>query len=373
MIWLGRAVLAFLGLAAGFLIAEALIRTTLDIYACDERVGWTFEPDKRAWKLSQAREISHAITMNSHGFHDRERQLEKPEGTFRILLLGDSMTASTHVPAEQGFPTLLERRLNDVARPGWAIEVVNAGVDGYGQVQELLLFREMGRRFDPDLVLAGIFLGNDVADNSPLAGTWNHYLSRRCGRPYVEPDNGGPASKIRLIRPETHGLDGLLRISELYNHFAPLSPREDVPGRFDQWDVFRRVRRPEVLDAWESTKHLLVELHDEAGRYDVPIVFVVNPEKQAVGQPEGIEGYRPLPDADYAGLHDMLNAFLDGRGFAYIDLRPPLQREVELGTPPYYRINSHWNATGNAVVSDALYRWLAEHCRSFGLPLSDCR
>jgi hypothetical protein len=366
--------LVAIGLLAGLLIVEVLLRVAFDAYACDERLGWTFAPGKTAWKYSSAGEFLHPVRFNEHGLHDRERSLEKPPGTYRILLLGDSMTAATHVPEGRGFPALLEQRLSEAAEPGRRVEVVNAGVDGYGQAQELLMYRELARRFEPDLVLAGIFLGNDLADNSPYSGATNHYLSMRCGRPYLELRgnelaalNGG-----RAVRPWTGVVDRVLRHSELYAHRYPAAAPLDMPVRFHQAEIFAPQRKEAVLEAWALTQRLLTALHDEVEQRGIPVVFVSNPEKRAVGQKERFDAEKQTV-FDYVGAHAMLNEFLETRGYPYIDLVAPLRRHVEEGNGlPYHLVNSHWNEVGNAVAAEALYEWLADHCAPYHLPLRSC-
>jgi hypothetical protein len=52
---------------------------------------------------------SHCFTQfNSQGFHDREHNKEKPVGTLRIAVLGDSMTEAAQVPLDQTFCSVLE-------------------------------------------------------------------------------------------------------------------------------------------------------------------------------------------------------------------------------------------------------------------------
>ncbi|MGH9202432.1 MAG: arylesterase [Vicinamibacterales bacterium] len=45
----------------------------------------------------------------------------------RIVFLGDSLTAGLGLPTEQGYPSLIQRRLDE---EGYQLEVVNAGVSG---------------------------------------------------------------------------------------------------------------------------------------------------------------------------------------------------------------------------------------------------
>lgn len=95
--------------------------------------------------------------LNRAGFRSREFDA-KPEGTFRILALGDSCTFGiisapervlAYVP--EPYPQRLERLAAE--RLGASpVEVLNAGVPGYNSYQGLLLLRTRLRGLDPDLI-----------------------------------------------------------------------------------------------------------------------------------------------------------------------------------------------------------------------------
>jgi lysophospholipase L1-like esterase len=91
---------------------------------------------------------------------DRSYAIPKPPGVFRILVLGDSVALGQQVRRRESFPERLELALD---RPGRRVEIVNAGVGGYTPYNELHYFLEVGRGFEPDLVLAE-FCMNDVVD-----------------------------------------------------------------------------------------------------------------------------------------------------------------------------------------------------------------
>jgi lysophospholipase L1-like esterase len=92
----------------------------------------------------------------------------------RIVILGDSLVLSVQVDLRQTFGRLLEARLNS-GGGATRYRVINAGVQGYGPVEELLFFRHYARGFQPDLVIATLFVGNDaeeaVASAPKLLGT----------------------------------------------------------------------------------------------------------------------------------------------------------------------------------------------------------
>jgi hypothetical protein len=94
---------------------------------------------------------------------DREYDLEKKPNTFRILVLGDSVTFGHGSVYEHTYPYLLEQQLRRW-RPDVDWQVWNAAVPGYNTSQELAQLLEVGPRFKPDLVIVG-FYENDIIDN----------------------------------------------------------------------------------------------------------------------------------------------------------------------------------------------------------------
>jgi hypothetical protein len=95
----------------------------------------------------------------------REYDLAKRPNTFRILVLGDSVTFGHGSVYEHTYPYLLEQQLK-AWRTDVDWQVWNAAVPGYNSSQELAHLEEVGPRFAPDLVVVGFF-ENDVIDNHP--------------------------------------------------------------------------------------------------------------------------------------------------------------------------------------------------------------
>lgn len=104
-----------------------------------------------------------AVRINSHGFRDREFTPAKPSGTMRIVVLGDSVIWGHGIVVEDTFAKQLESLLAEhfVGR----FEVLNFGVSGYSLQQEIELFFERARHFDPDIVILGTSV-NDLQYSS---------------------------------------------------------------------------------------------------------------------------------------------------------------------------------------------------------------
>src|SRR5207249_1510326 len=88
-----------------------------------------------------------------------------PPGGLRVLVLGDSVVAGFEVDESKTFSAVLQDRLG--AQLGVPVQVVNAGVRGYGTDQSYLYYRDQGRALHPDLVLF-VASYNDREDNTTL-------------------------------------------------------------------------------------------------------------------------------------------------------------------------------------------------------------
>ncbi len=172
-------------------------------YLYDETLGWRNIP---GWKAAT---FKRTLTINSLGLRDREYPHAKPEGVFRILVLGDSFTWGYGISDDEIFTELLESDLN---RAGHRVEVLNAGVSGWGTDQELLFLEKEGFNYEPDLVILAFYLYNDPENiafsrqyglNKPLFTDTNLTLANvPVPKPgTAAPDLQFPGNPLRLAAP----------------------------------------------------------------------------------------------------------------------------------------------------------------------------
>jgi hypothetical protein len=89
---------------------------------------------------------------NSQGLRDQEYSLEKPEGTFRVAVLGASFALPAGVAIEDAFHSLLEERLSEEFAPT-RYEFINFAVGMYNPGQVLAMLEQRALAYDPDLIL----------------------------------------------------------------------------------------------------------------------------------------------------------------------------------------------------------------------------
>ena len=164
---LGTASIAVLALEGGarLYLGDALLNglpSGEPLEACavpDPELGWVNKPGVRT--RVEGPHMSYAVEINSRGLRDREHPHAKPDGVFRIALLGDSLAWGWGVDNGLAFADLVEQEL------GPEVEVINLGVPGYSTDQEIWTLEREGRRYDPDLVLLAFIL-NDVEGNAQV-------------------------------------------------------------------------------------------------------------------------------------------------------------------------------------------------------------
>jgi hypothetical protein len=107
-------------------------------------------------------EIDVEYRINAQGMRaDRDIPFEKPPGTCRIALFGDSYFVGYELPLEESFAARLERGLSGES---CKTEVLNFAVSGFGTAEMVRTYEEYARRFDPDVVVFE-WHGTDVDDS----------------------------------------------------------------------------------------------------------------------------------------------------------------------------------------------------------------
>src|SRR5579863_5146013 len=104
------------------------------------RIG--YEPAPLVYSGDELSFYDYRGSSNRLGYRDRDHELAKPPGVYRIVVLGDSIAAGLRVDrTEDIFPEVLERLLR---QRGLNAEVVNLSVSGYNTQQEVETLMERG-------------------------------------------------------------------------------------------------------------------------------------------------------------------------------------------------------------------------------------
>jgi hypothetical protein len=102
----------------------------------------------------QTREGYSRLVLNDQGFHDVNIQREKPAGSFRVAVVGNSFTEAAQVETSETYVSHLERTLSACpALNGRRVEAINLGVAGYTISQNYLLMKEFVWRYSPDFIV----------------------------------------------------------------------------------------------------------------------------------------------------------------------------------------------------------------------------
>jgi lysophospholipase L1-like esterase len=327
--WLTRAGLASLALAAAFLLCELGFRLVESVRVARAGELWAVYDPELGWRLNPRYRDHNALGL-------RDRPVTPKRGRERILFLGDSLLyyASSVDDTLVGH---LRAELDAAIGPD-AVDVVNAGVKGYTNWQELRFLELHGLALEPDLVGVGFVL-NDC------------YRMLHAFR--VE--NGHIVGQGYEFSEEAVGAESWLRHTLRRSHLLVWLRRgfSDVDGvlasefTFDQRPDFQAAWRDEPWLAIESQLREMVALGKTHGFGVFLVVFPFGDQYR--------EDYLER-DRDHVLKPQRKLTEICGRlGLPCLDLYPLLDGRSDLGPD---RI--HLTASGRATSAARIARFLLE-------------
>ncbi|HMB90258.1 MAG TPA: SGNH/GDSL hydrolase family protein, partial [Rhodothermales bacterium] len=253
--------LLVIGALLPFVAAEVAMRPMMrktskaTIFVPDEELGWRLRPGIQAFFADTP------VTINELGWRGALLPFHKPDSTFRILFLGDSVTFG-HAVAEDSvlFPYRTGLYLSPML--DHPVETLNFGVPAYMTWQELLLLKRDGLRYEPDLVVLGFVL-NDVAEKldysfwqedklrSLAAASWIARWSRRSALVWAAQVIG---RRLRI------------------GHIDLSAKQVDDVKR-----LIHEANASEIRQAWQDTFSTLDELEAFCEAHDLPVLLVAFP------------------------------------------------------------------------------------------------
>jgi len=337
----------------------------------NSQVGYELRPFHEYTYTSTRGEFDMVVRHNSRGLHDVEHTLAKPDHVYRILILADSYGHAREVPLEINFARQLESLLSEQAPPEVTFEVINAGHFGLSTTQEYLYYRVEGRRYDPDLVLLGFYVGNDVVDNyAPLCTRWN--TSQTMKFPYFTPDGvlhqPGMAAQRRMLswlRQNLYTVHTLVEVVEGSTQVDHVT----VGGTDAPVDNVLRVPMGIYLppdaeweQGWQVTgmalQALKTAVEADGKRFSVFVIpdrrQVIDAEWQAVlataGEPDEVRLDREQPT-------QRIMALLEAQAIPALSLLEPFRAANER---LYFEVDGHFTPAGHTITAQVLAEWLRE-------------
>jgi hypothetical protein len=315
------------------------------------------------------------VTINRHGMRDQEYPVEKPPGTYRIAVLGDSYAEALQVEAEAAFWSVMERDLADCAALGpRSVEVLNFGASGFGTAQELLTWRLRASAFEPDAVLLA-FVHNDLRNNSEA-------LEKDARRPYLVLIDGELVlddSYLETPTFRTHDtalrrLRGRLiqhsRVVQLVFEARRVGLRRSTAARHDgkRGQMYDAPRDPSWAETWTTTDAILSQLGRELRAVDKPLL-VVSLSDSAQIHPDPEQRDRFVEQNDLGELYyaeSRIAELASRQGFHHLAMAPRLAAHAERTGECFHGFDNavpcggHWNERGHELGGIEMARAFCE-------------
>ena len=278
------------------------------------------------------------ININSYGFRGPEINPEKPEDTFRILVVGGSTTFGHGSQSDDTtIPGFLQKKFNEI-EIGMNIEIINAGVPSADSARESHYIKNELLKFDPDLFI--IYDGTNDAymrrlDLETKLAHEEIWLKKN------EEISGFAFKNFPFYRTPfvIHKL--------LFTNYQDDGIAGDNPFNVDD--------TPKIISSWKNNWYEICELGNKKGYSTIitvqPIIgfgkknLTKYEQKWTPNTPWELEGIRVLN-----GLSDSLDN-LD----IVCDKTADLRNIFENVSEPVYIDRAHMDKFGNEIVANKLF------------------
>lgn len=327
------------------------------------------------------------VQFNNASRRDIDQAYAKSSDTTRIMFLGDSYTAGWQVPLAETYTTQLRSLLSAASD----FEVINAGYHGWGTDRQYLYYRTDGYRYDSEIVILQIYVGNDVIDNG-IAGFEPFTLDDGRNvllydlppiRPYFILDENNTLAFTpprAVIRSRKEGIGGirsflryysftytlLERISSIFSQSDDTSdnfPLDEIPIDLYAYSEESQARE-DWINAWAITEALIQTLRDEveANGGELRVLLIDTRWQHDPNRVDEIFATWDLP-SDWTGeqLGQQMRDLLERNAIPYLAPLPELLNYAdETGEAIVLPQDGHFTAAGHCVVAVEIHNWLVE-------------
>jgi hypothetical protein len=305
------------------------------------------------------------FTTNSVGYRDDEFTIEKPENTYRIIMIGDSMVEGREVEIEERYDQLLEQELQI---SGMNVEVITFSAASYNPMHYANIMECLGKELQPDLYVVHYFPHNDF---------YGFYRSKHGGSLFqFEDDTYVTQEPVRSeigdvlytgSSPFIKANIALFGIHKSYIflllHDAFDKPQPPVMNT-NELDAFLSAYfRPESGELAQETwfyKQKLFDMYARLAQEQGAQLMLVNMGmQQVVTRDEGVTLFKTTyTEEDIQTPEIREKEYSDTLGMYYLNLNNGLRERYLENPEELYADGKHFNARGYRHVADIMRAFL---------------
>lgn len=337
----------------------------------DAVLGWNHVPNTSGfWRKAC---FSSELRFNSEGMRDIEHTREKPQGTYRIAVIGDSFVTAQEVAFNQTFFRQLQHILK---QRGKNLEVLGFGVRGFGTDQEYLLLENYALKYDPDLVFL-TFVPNDVRNNF-LA------LEKNPAKPYFEllpdgtltprpftpmPDHSDSWKSVlfenlhtvRFVYFRAEQVPVIHNALVKFGIYANVVPTQSAPDDLMNNTVYRDPPwPPEWEAAWRVTRGLLRAMKNTSKNSGAEFILFSVTRKVQVDDKmfKALEEGHPNIPLAYDNLEKRLATFSENESIGYVSSLLAMREFQASGKSVHLSCDGHWSRDAHQRAAELLADYL---------------
>ncbi|MCV6636414.1 hypothetical protein [Candidatus Albibeggiatoa sp. nov. NOAA] len=316
----------------------------------DPYTGYRLKPNISSY----AHNTGYTNHINQYGHRDQAVQIPKPDNVFRILLLGDSFTIGAKMREDQAYGHLLENLL-DQQIEGKKIEIVNSGLGGWQPFQYAQYYEHYGQQFEPDMVLVGLFVGNDTyAQETDVSHTPTAVMGQIVSR--EKATQTGIKWKIWLYEHSNLVRLVLNKGATSVNQGYLRENCQQFTDKFIQVQTHRLhhhlKRSPQREQLVQNTINQIQRIQNIAVKTDIPVIIALLPDETQINpalQQILLANQNP-DDYDFKMPQSLLIDKFTDLGLQSIDLLDTFLQDERC----LYMNDTHWTAEGHELVAETL-------------------
>lgn len=291
--------------------------------------------------VSSDRGYYEADVRNALGLRDSREPFEAA-GRPVVIAVGDSFTYGLGVPYTESYPAQLEAKLRQVSPD---VAVINAGRPGLDTAGALDLLKRMYAEYQPQVVILGFHPADVVQNQQTFAERERDSQQAPAAAEHV-------ANVDETIERAERNSPMLFLVREFLRQKTSTFALLDY---LYKTYVIKYLPAPTALTAtgtgaeFDPTERFLDEIHEYlAANGDAELVLL------------GIVALVRFDQYPYMNLNARLQAYARSRGIHFIDTLSEFSKHSSQDF--WVSVSDgHYNAQGNAVVSEAVSAYMLEH------------